>query len=168
MSLCLCELLHFWTLIRRLNGYFAHFCGIPAWSCCSCVTTLSEVETRWICVRCSISQINASSWQFTPKLKPCVGDIDGTHALYLQRETLWPGPSASLLHNRPPSSALFTIFSCENSFHVFGILRISVSGPYNLCFLFSLFFLSSQQPNSCSDIFSVCCNNTRKTPELQQ
>lgn len=75
------------------------------------------------------------------KLEPCVEDLDGTHAFYLQRKTLWPGPGhvcyitstiqspVSLLTMHPlPSSAV------KIALLFFGILRISVIGPYNLFF----------------------------------
>lgn len=112
------------SVIRWLDGYFSHFCGgnspSPAWSCCSCVTALSEVETWRICAGCSISHINASSWQFTLKTEAmCWGFRWHTCFLSTEGETLWPGPGHDCyitglpsLHSLPSSAEkIATMFS---------------------------------------------------------
>lgn len=73
------------------------------------------------------------------KLEPCVRDLDGAHAFYLRRKTLGLGlghncyitsttqSPVSLLN---PQTLLSSAVKTAPMF--FGILRISVIGPYNL------------------------------------
>ncbi len=103
------------------------------------------METWWIYVGCSISQIDASSWQFTHKTGDmCAGFRWRTWFWSSEEKTSGPSPGhkcyitsttqspVSLLNLRSLLSSAVKIAPM-----FLGILRISVIGPYNLFFLCS-------------------------------